>query len=51
VSIYTKNQYQSYDLDFIENISTGRKKLRDILSTIGFSEENRYFKHPDTDYF
>lgn len=51
VSIYTTNQYQSYDLDFIENISTGRKKLRDILAKIGFSEENRYFKHPDTKYF
>lgn len=51
VSIYTTNQYQSYDLDFIENMSTGRKKLRDVLSKIGFSEENRYFKHPETNYF
>jgi len=51
VSIYTTNRYQSYDLDFIENVSTGRKKIRDILSEIGFSEDNRYFKHPETNYF
>lgn len=51
VSIYTKNRYQSYDLDFIENGSFTRKELAKALSEIGFSEENRYFKHPDTEYF
>jgi hypothetical protein len=51
VSIYTENKYQSYDLDFIENISTRRNTLGLILKEIGFSEENRYFTHPDTVYF
>jgi len=51
VSIYTTNRYESFDLDFIENISTSRKKLKDILEKLGFFEEQRYFKHPDTDYF
>lgn len=51
VSIYTKNRYQSYDLDFIENIPTSRKKIKKALSEIGFSEEHRYFKHPDTAFF
>ena len=29
VSIYTMNRYTSDDLDFIENVSTSRKKLKD----------------------
>ena len=51
VSIYTKNKYQSYDLDFIENILTSRKKIKEVLQRIGFIEEHRYFKHPDTKIF
>ncbi len=31
VSIYTKNRYQSYDLDFIENVSASRKKIKEVL--------------------
>ena len=46
VSIYTKNRYQSFDLDFIENIATSTKKLVKILDDIGFHENQRYFKHP-----
>jgi len=51
VSLYTAGQYVSYDLDFIENLSSGRRKLKKILEQIGFHEEGRYFKHPETDYF
>ncbi len=51
VAVYSLNQYQSYDLDFIENFSTSLKKLKEIMSLIGFMPENRYFKHPDTQYF
>lgn len=51
VSLYTNNKYQSYDLDFIENIPTSRKKIKDVLQRIGFIEEHRYFKHPDTKIF
>ena len=51
VSIYTENKYQSYDLDFIENVSTKRKTLRTVLEKIGFSEKNRYFIHPDTEFY
>jgi hypothetical protein len=50
VSIYTANRYQSYDLDFIESVSSGRKAVRKILGEIGFLEKNRYFKHPDIEY-
>ncbi len=48
VSIYSDNRYVSSDLDFIDNRSTKRRKLKDALAEIGFYEENRYFKHPDT---
>ncbi len=51
VSIYTRNRYQSYDLDFIENIPTSRKKLKDVLKQIGFIEEHRYFRNPKTPFF
>jgi len=51
VSIYTKNKYQSYDLDFIENISSTRRQLKKVMSQIGFKEKDRYFKHPKSDFF
>ena len=51
VSIYSDNKYSSYDLDFIENISSSRIKLKQAMSGIGFYEEERYFKHSDTDFF
>lgn len=51
VSIYTENRYQSFDLDFIEETSSGRKRIAAILAQLGFQEKNRYFVHPDTPYF
>jgi len=50
VSIYSSNKYQSFDLDFIENISTDRRIIRSALKEIGFFEENRYFKNPTTPF-
>ncbi len=49
VTIYSRQQYVSADLDFIELRSIRRKDLRKALAEIGFFEENRYFKHPDTE--
>jgi hypothetical protein len=51
VSIYSMNRYQSYDLDFIENITTSRKKIKEVLQKIGFIEEHRYFRNPETEFF
>ncbi len=51
VTIYSKNAYQSYDLDFIEQVYTTRNELRQVLGELGFVEENRYFIHNDTDFF
>jgi len=51
VSIHSDNRYQSYDLDFIEEMPQGRKRLNDILAIIGFMEERRYFRHLETEFF
>ncbi len=51
VSIYTHNRYLSYDLDFIEEGRSTRKRIAICLQEIGFQEKNRYFMHPDTPYF
>ena len=51
VSIYSENRYESFDLDFIENIASKRKDIVKALSQIGFFEDNKYFKHAETEYF
>jgi hypothetical protein len=51
VSIYSENRYQSFDLDFIENIASTRMRLKDVMEKIGFTEYNRYYKNPDTQFF
>ena len=52
VSIYSDNRYQSKDLDFIENISSGRRKLTAALSALGFTPtKERYFVHPESEFF
>lgn len=51
VSIYSDNKYESMDLDFIEEVPVTRRKLKKVLDEIGFSEENRYFRHLDTQFF
>jgi hypothetical protein len=51
VTIFSQNKYISQDLDFIESGSTPRRKLKNILGKLGFFEERRYFRHPETDFF
>jgi len=50
VSIYTYNQYESFDLDFV---SYGdRKKIKEIMLTLGFTQDtSRLFIHPKSKYF
>jgi len=50
VSIYTSNRYQSYDLDFIENLPTSRRRIKEVLLVIGFIEKDRIFAHPQSDF-
>jgi hypothetical protein len=51
VSIYSSNRYQSWDLDFIENLPSTRNKRQKAMAEIGFMKEQRYYKHPDTEFF
>ena len=51
VSIYTNNKYISYDLDFVLISSDREKDVKNLLLEIGFFLENRYFKHPETEYY
>lgn len=51
VTIYSQNKYFSPDLDFIESGRTPRRKLKNLLGKIGFFEERRYFRHPETGFF
>ena len=51
VTIYSQNKYISDDLDFIESGSTPRRKLNNLLGELGFFEERRYFRHPETSFF
>lgn len=50
VSIYTNNEYESKDLDFIS--SSDIKIIEKALGEIGFSKSSgRHFTHPETEYF
>ncbi|NOY12320.1 MAG: hypothetical protein GXP51_01080 [Deltaproteobacteria bacterium] len=51
VSIYSHNRYQSFDLDFIGDHGAERKKIKQALMILGFSEKNKYFTHPESEYF
>ena len=50
VSIYSNNQYQTQDLDFVERYHSKRSTLKAVLDLIGFTEKNRYYIHPDAAY-
>lgn len=51
ISIYSANEYSSFDLDFIITGSSTRQRVRAALSEINFIEENRYFVNPLTPFF
>ena len=45
VTIYSKNRYQSYDLDYVTY--EDMKQVKIVLKKIGFIEKQKYFKHKD----
>lgn len=49
VSIYTENQYESGDLDFIS--SANIKSIADAIGSLGFVRRGRMFSHPRTPLF
>jgi len=51
VSIYSKNEYISKDLDFVNIFSVSRPKICSAMNKLGFEEQGRYFKHPLSQYF
>lgn len=51
VSLYASDRYLSMDLDFIDRTNTTRQRLKLTLGELGFVEKNRYFIHPETDFF
>jgi len=51
VAIYASDRYSSMDLDFIERLRVTRRKLAAALAGIGFTEQDRYFTHPDTPFY
>jgi hypothetical protein len=51
VAIWSEGQYISKDLDFVEQGVVPRRAVRRVMFGLGFTEENRYFTHPDTTFF
>lgn len=50
VSIYTKNKYQSFDLDFVTHATM--KEVTPLLAELGFQRESsRHFIHSDCPFF
>jgi hypothetical protein len=50
VAIYSSNQYVSQDIDLVNIYSVNRRAIRAAMQEIGFSEEGRHFKHPDSQF-
>jgi len=50
VSIYSQEKYVSMDLDFVNAGFTKRPRIRATMESLGFREENRYFRHPDAHF-
>lgn len=48
VSIYSNNRYQSYDLDFVTYEEM--KKVKQVLTKLGFSQKGKYFAHKKCPY-
>ena len=48
VSIYSSEKYVSQDLDFMNAGFAKRAAIREAMKSLGFTEKNRYFYHPNT---
>lgn len=51
VAIWSDGAYASRDLDFVEQGVVPRQEIRRAMTGLGFTEENRYFTHPDTPFY
>ncbi|MDI6770363.1 MAG: hypothetical protein QMD04_11915 [Anaerolineales bacterium] len=50
VSIYSNGKYVSKDLDLVNVYCVKRRAIHESMKGIGFREEGRYFKHPDSEF-
>jgi len=50
VSIYTRNRNISYDLDFVLSTAVSRKRLNAVMEPLGYVEDGRHFRHPETPF-
>ena len=51
VAIWSEGKYVSNDLDFIEEGPVPRRKIREVLKSLGFQEKRKDFVHPATKFF
>jgi hypothetical protein len=50
VSIYVKNKYESFDLDFVLLSHVGQNEIGSVLEALGFKKDGRHYRHPRTPY-
>ena len=50
VSIYTRNKYESFDLDFVLASHADRPKAGAVLEGLGFRKHGRHYRHVGTPY-
>jgi hypothetical protein len=51
VSIYSRARYVSKDLDLVNIYSSRVGKIKEAMVEIGFVEEGKYFRHPESEFF
>ncbi len=51
VAFYSNNKYLSADLDLVNAYFAKSSAIRGRMLALGFSEEGRYFIHPETEFF
>ncbi|HEX7046292.1 MAG TPA: hypothetical protein VF275_01795 [Gammaproteobacteria bacterium] len=51
VAVWSNGEYESKDLDFVEQGTVPRREIRAVLKDAGFNEDGRYFIHTETDFF
>ena len=50
VAFRTENRYTSYDIDLVNIYAAARKLIDGVMHQLGFTEEGRYYKHPDSQW-
>ena len=51
VSIYSHARYVSKDLDLVNIYSHRVGEIKNAMASMGFREEGRYYRHPDSEFF